>query len=47
MKSHIFQGKIQGFRVVKWYEAGILSQQTGFDSCPDNPKKGPKGEACL
>jgi len=29
-----------GVRVVKWYEAGILSQQPGFDSCPGkNTKK--------
>jgi len=29
----------KGARVVKWYEAGILSLQPGFDSRPDKTSK--------
>jgi len=33
--------------VVKWFEVGILSQQSGFDSCPGKPQKKRPTKKCV
>jgi len=46
---HLRGIKTLGVRVyiVKWFEAGILSQQSGFDSCQNKPQKRPKASVMI